>query len=238
MIKNILTILILFSVNSFANTNFVKEECSSQKIKNNIKRLRSFNHDSVYDFYTKYIYKYSKLYNIHCEIPILLLRVESNFTIKENKASGDISIAQINYEFWKSHYKKLFNKILSKKKLMRSNSYAIKNMFIILNYLKQTYKKRDSLWYLRYNSNYLLRRLEYLTKYEKYIYQINSNKKILNYKQKENLIRYAYTKYGWKKVMEIYTLLKDRDTVRKEYNEKVKFWRKRRANKLKSKGKT
>ena len=218
--------IISFNIN--AKTTFDFKKCTKENIIKDIKKLRSFEHKHVYDFYAKHIYNKSKKYNIHCEIPTLLLRVESSFTIKSNPLSGEISIAQINYDFWSPIFKEKFKINLNKKKLISSNSYALKNMFIILNYLKKTYKKRDPLWFLRYNSNYILHRLTYLTKFEKFLYRIHSDKKILNYKHKENLLRYSIKKYGWKETIKIYTLLEKKEEKQKKYEANVIRWRKAR----------
>jgi hypothetical protein len=226
--------ILLISIISFktnAKTTFDPEKCTTEKIIKDIKKLRNFEHNKVYNFFAKHIYEKSKKYNIHCEIPTLLLRVESSFTIKNNPLSGEISIAQINYDFWYPIFKNKFNTNLNKKKLISSNSYAIKNMFIILNYLRNTYRKKDPLWFLRYNSNYILHRLTYLTKFEKFLYKIHSDKKILNYDHKENLLRYAVKKYGWKETIKIYTLLETKEEKQKNYEANVIRWRKEREKK-------
>lgn len=225
--------LLVLSCSAYATTDFVPQECTKEKIKADIKKLRYFSHESAYNFYTKYIERYSKKYNIHCEIPTILLRVESNFTIKENRLSGEISIAQINYDFWQPVFKKNFRINLNKEKLMKSNRYALKNMFVILNYLKKTYSKKDDLWFLRYNSNHLIHRLAYLKRFENFMYKIKTDKKVLNYAHKTNLLQRAVAKYGWKKVLDVYTLLDTKENKMKEYRANVKMWREKRERKQK-----
>lgn len=231
-VKNFIILFILLSIGFInptkADTTFKSKECTMSKIKFDIKKLISFEHDKVYYFFAKYIHKYSKLYNIHCEIPTLLLRVESRYTIKHNKLSGEISIAQINYDYWAPKYPKLFKRKLSKKKLLSSNLYAIKNMFLILDYIKRTYRKRDNLWFLRYNSNLRIHRLAYLKKFESFLYKISGNRNVLDYQEKGNLLRSSVKTYGWKKVINVYTSLDKKSIEQKEYTEKVKRWRKNR----------
>jgi hypothetical protein len=226
--KLIIIILLFFSSQAFSSTKFIKEECSFEQIKKDIKMLRKFEHEKTYNFYAKYIELYSKKYDIHCEIPTLLLRVESNFTIKENKLSGEISIAQINYDYWSKKYPALFNKKLDKNKLLNSNKYAIENMFIILNNIKENYSKNDDFWFLRYNSKYLIHRLAYLDKFETFLYKIDSNRNVFNYNHKEELIKQAVVTYGWKRVVNLYTHLEDRNVESQKYKEQVKLWRAKR----------
>jgi hypothetical protein len=99
---------------------------------------------------------------------------ESSFDQSKVSISGDISIAQINYEVWVKEFKRKKLPLLNKHLLKSDINYAIDTMGIILGSLKQRYSSREKYWFSRYHSSNVKRRIIYTNLLAKYSPSFNN----------------------------------------------------------------
>lgn len=91
-------------------------------------------------------------YNIDPVLFLSIMKVESDFDQSATNASGDFSVAQINYKIWSKAFKELGKEPLDKEKLKTDVHYSIERMAEILSYLSERYSSTDPLWYARYHN--------------------------------------------------------------------------------------
>jgi hypothetical protein len=120
------------------------------------------------------ILKSSKKYNINPNIFVAIIMQESSFDQSKVSISGDISIAQINYEVWVKEFKRKKLPLLNKHLLKSDINYAIDTMGIILGSLKQRYSSREKYWFSRYHSSNVKRRIIYTNLLAKYSPSFNN----------------------------------------------------------------
>ena len=191
------TLILFISLNSFG-VEYSKEEINRDIKK--LKKMKSAHRKKI----TNLIHKASVKYQINPKIMLAIIKVESNFEQsgmnkykckKNDSHCGDFSIAQINYKTWK-------NKLsLDIHKLKSNNAYAIDKMGELLSKIKKN-RPNDKLWFLRYHSGSYLFKIRYLKLVERYLKRINFK---LDFLAKEELLRKAVYKYGWKRVLALYT---------------------------------
>ena len=206
-----LKIITIISLILMTNISFAKAtNCSFNKVSDAIYKFQTFKHNKkINHFFTKTILTYGKKYKIDCILMATIIKVESDYIHKTNPYTpSDYSIAQINYPVQKKDLAQ-FGIKLSKKKLMRSNKYAIKMMATILSIIKKRHHK-DSLWYARYHSGLYLDKLRYLHRLEIQWKKLGYSDFFVDYNEKERIYRYCVKKYGWKKVAEIYTPMENK----------------------------
>ena len=221
--KFILIILSLFSHQAIASKNCTKKEVSDL-----IYSYKTFkDNKKINKFFTKEIIKSGKKHNVNCLIMASILKIESDFIFKTNKITpNDISIAQINFPL---QLVNLRNEgyLLDKKKLMKSNKYAIDRLAVILKLLKKNNPK-DPLWFTRYYSGYYIHKLTYLHRLEYQCKKVGLADYFVNYKEKNRLLNHCIKKYGAKKVLNIYTRLDSKANEYKEFKKKIDFWKNKR----------
>ena len=213
-------ILIIFAVFLLASSTIASTNCSYKKVSDVIRTFKKFKHDKkINHFFTKTIIKNGKRENVDCILMVTILKVESDFTLKRNTITPeDISIAQINYPEQKENLKRI-NIKLNKKRLLKSNKYAIKIMSKVLSLLKKDFPN-DPLWYARYNSGWYLPKLAYLHRLEYQWKKIGMADYFVNYKEKNRITLHCVKKHGWKKVMNIYTRFKTKKQEFADYKRK------------------
>lgn len=91
-------------------------------------------------------------YNIDPTLFLSIIKVESDFKQDATNASGDFSLAQINYSIWSKAFVKLGKEPLDKKKLQTDLHYSIARMAEILSHLSDLYSDKDPIWYARYHN--------------------------------------------------------------------------------------
>lgn len=119
------------------------------------------------------IYRSSVRYGIDPLIMTSIIKVESSFNQGAVSSTGDISIAQINFEVWIKEANNLGFE-LSRAKLISSSDYAIDRMGLILLILKNRHSGSDPFWYGRYHSQTPYFKMVYLEKVHRYM-SINKN---------------------------------------------------------------
>lgn len=110
--------------------------------------------------------------NIDYRVFTSIIMQESKFDQKAVSSSGDVAIAQINYEIWKPEFENL-NLELDKDKLKKDESYAIEKMGIILSVIKGRHGDNDPYWYARYHSSTKKRKFEYATLINSHFHKFN-----------------------------------------------------------------
>lgn len=195
------------------------DDCHLENLKENIKGFRSFDNEAQVDFLAKSIVKHGKKNNINCLLMATILKIESDYTYRQNSITpDDISIAQINYPIQKRNLARVGIK-LHRKRLLYNDDYAIEMMAHVLSLLKQDYPN-DPFWFTRYNSNVRLYRLEYLHRLEFQWKKIKRNDDFVDYKAKQKLLKWCVRKYGWKRIINIYTPLATKAEEDKAYKER------------------
>lgn len=101
----------------------------------------------------KYLSKITKNYKVDPKLMIAIIATESNFINNKISSTGDISIAQINTKVWDAEFDRLGLEKLNSKRLVNDDNYALKEMAIILNIIKDRHAKTDRLWFARYHSH-------------------------------------------------------------------------------------
>lgn len=217
IILSVFMLLFLYSNEALSHGN----NCDFNKVSQVINVYKKFKHNKkINKFFTKTIIKYGNKYKVDCVLMATIIKVESDFVHKKNSITPeDISIAQINYPLQKRNLKRLGVK-LNKKKLISSNKYAIEMMAMILSLLKKDYAKKDPLWYARYNTGKYLYKLEYLHRLEFQWKKVGLADYFVNYKEKKRLLRHCVMKYGWKRVVNIYTRLSNKQNEMKAYKQR------------------
>lgn len=110
--------------------------------------------------------------NLDYRIFTSIIMQESKFDQGVVSSSGDVAIAQINYEIWKPEFDNL-KLDLDKKKLKQDEHYAIETMGIILSVIKDRHGDNDPYWYARYHSSTKSRKFEYANLVNSYFYSFN-----------------------------------------------------------------
>lgn len=90
-----------------------------------------------------------------------IIKVESDFKQSATNSSGDLSLAQINYDIWSEEFLNQGKEPLDKKRLKEDLEYGVERMGEILSFLKERYSEKDPIWYARYHN----RKPQYKNKY-------------------------------------------------------------------------
>ncbi len=101
---------------------------------------------------SKTIKKAATTNGVKAELFVVILDIESGFKDWPVNATGDISIAQVNYRIWNKEFKRLKLPKLDKTRLKKDHVYAINILGSILKILKKRYEHKDKMWYARYHS--------------------------------------------------------------------------------------
>lgn len=153
--KNIMASLLIIFVTSTSYSKTVAQ------IKSKIQLLNPKIKSDYGDMLSLAIYNNANKYKINPDIFLALLMQESTFIQSKISTTGDISVAQINYRVWSKELKRLKIMTLDKGRLHRDPVYAINVMGIILDQIKSKYANRERLWFTRYHSNTIKRRIIY-----------------------------------------------------------------------------
>lgn len=111
----------------------------------------------------KAIVKHSADHNMDFRILLSIIKVESDFKQNFVSATGDYSMAQINYNTWSKELKRTKKIKLDKEKLKKDIDYSISMMSEILKVL-QSRHTQDPVWYARYHSSTPSLKLRYAAK--------------------------------------------------------------------------
>lgn len=99
---------------------------------------------------------------------------ESKFDQGEISSSGDVALAQINYEIWKPEFDK--QKLeLDKDKLKKDEKYALWAMGVILSTIKKRYADKDPYWFARYHNNKDKRKFGYASLVNSHFLKFNKS---------------------------------------------------------------
>jgi hypothetical protein len=128
------------------------------------------------------IAKETESHHLDYKMMLSIIKVESSFDQSTVSSSGDLSVAQVNYEHWDPEFKRLHYPKLDKEKLKTDISYSVKIMADILSILKKRHQK-DALWYARYHSGTPSKKIAYAHKVSNELHLIESNE-VLNSKEK------------------------------------------------------
>lgn len=158
-----ISLLILLSNNSFA-TDLKKVKLATSALTDKKPAI---------DQYSQWIHTYSKKYQIDPYIMLALIKVESDFDSQAVSATGDYSLAQINYKVWQKELKREGIE-LNFYKLKNNSAYAIEKMALILQILKKRHAKKDPYWFARYHSNTKKFKSKYLLKVKRQLATINT----------------------------------------------------------------
>lgn len=104
---------------------------------------------------------------IDYKIFLSIINTESHFSQSAVSSTGDYSLAQINFEKCRKERIRLGLSPLDLDRLKKDSTYAIEIMTDFLSYLKNRYAKTDRLWYARYHSKTMSKKLNYAKKLEK-----------------------------------------------------------------------
>lgn len=221
--KILIILLLLMSNNLFA-----LNDCQYKKVSDLIYSYKTFkDNKKINHFFTKEIIKSGKKHKVNCLLMASILKIESDFIFKTNSLTpNDISIAQINYPLQVINLAK-YGYELNKKRLMKSNKYAIDRLAVILKFLKKENPK-DPLWFTRYYSGYYLNKLTYLHRLEYQWKKVGLADYFVDYKEKNRLISHCIKKYGAKKVINIYTRMDSKINEFQAFKKKIAFWKKQK----------
>ena len=230
--------LIIFLFLIFSNEAFSKKyyhafdakKCSKSKISKRLKRMRSLNKRN-HNYFKKVIYDVSKAHNIDCTLLMTHIKVESDFVFSKGPVE-EVSIAQISYGIWNKIFKREGSS-LDKKKLKVNKTYAIDRMGWILSYLRKKYYKRDSMWFLRYNTGYFYFKLKYLHLMEYQLKRLGLVDNYVDYRNKRIMVNSVTRKKGAQAVLEIYTRLYPKSHYKKLHKERIAYWNKLRKKRKK-----
>ena len=114
--------------------------------------------------------------NIDYKLMVAILKVESTFKQSATNSSGDLSVAQVNYNQWSKEFKRLGYPALNKERLKTDIKYSIQKMAEILEILASRHADDDDLWFARYHNRKPAPKHEYAEKIRAEIMFINKNK--------------------------------------------------------------
>lgn len=100
-----------------------------------------------------------------------IIMQESKFDQGATSSSGDVAMAQINYEIWKPEFDKK-GLALDKEQLKKDETYALWAMGVVLSTIKDRHGS-DPYWYARYHSNTKSRKAEYASLVNEHFYDFN-----------------------------------------------------------------
>jgi hypothetical protein len=106
----------------------------------------------------------SDAHGLDYKMMLSIIKAESSFDQSKVSSTGDLSVAQINYDHWNPEFKRLHYPSLNKEKLKTDTAYSVKIMAEILDILAHRYKNKDKLWYARYHSGTPRLKIEYAKK--------------------------------------------------------------------------
>ena len=128
--------------------------------------------------------KETESHHLDYKMMLSIIKVESSFDQSMVSSTGDLSVAQVNYEHWAPEFKRLGYPKLDKEKLKTDIGYSVKIMADILEIMSHRHKK-DKLWYARYHSGTPSKKIAYAQKVSNELNLIEENE-ILNSKEKIN----------------------------------------------------
>ena len=143
----------------------------TQLIKDSIKILAPNTSEARRQKLAVAIHWSSQQYQIHPQVILAIIGVESDFRQITN-SHGDISLIQINFDIWDREFKRLGRKPLNKARLKRFPSYGIMRGTEILRIYKDRAHPLDPYWFTLYHSTTEKLRTRYLTKVKSKLSQI------------------------------------------------------------------
>ncbi len=167
--KNNITKKGKYSIEELKLSNFDKKPISkdASNIASMIEIVQPEINPNDRNTYAEQISEAVKEFNVAPQVVIALIDTESDFNSRKISETGDLSIAQINYEVWNKEFKRMKLPEIDLQKLTSEDqSYAINTMVKILSILKKRHAKVDRRWYARYHSNTKKYKWHYLKKIE------------------------------------------------------------------------
>jgi hypothetical protein len=129
----------------------------------------------------------SESHHLDYKMMLSIIKVESSFDQSVVSSTGDVSVAQVNYDHWSPEFKRLHYPNLDKEKLKNDVFYSVKIMADILAIISKGHQK-DKLWYARYHSKTPNKKIPYAKKVSAELHLIEETVALTSKEKISNLI--------------------------------------------------